>query len=184
METNTVWVKLPLQCYACFNTCYYRFHLVRWAWKGAFGPPSEFITNSQFVLKYRCNLTSPKNLSCAMAKSTYPGLSDSQISLHAAKTCGSIIINNVKKNFSVVQKYAKKNYRVFSKLFKSELLYLKFSSPLPSRLLSLDRIGEKSEKKKKKRLLGKLLLLGQDYRWNLWRKNWTSSQARREGLLS
>ena len=85
-----------------------------------------------------------------MAKSTYPGLSDSQISLHAATTCGSIIINNVKKNFSVVQKYAKKNYRVFSKLFKNELLYLKFSSPLPSRLLSLDQIGEKSEKKKKK----------------------------------
>ena len=27
METNTVWVKLPLQCYACFNTCYYRFTL-------------------------------------------------------------------------------------------------------------------------------------------------------------
>ena len=86
-----------------------------------------------------------------MAKSTYPGLSDSQISLHVATTSGSIIINNVKKNFSVVQKYAKKNYQVFSKLFKRELLYLKFSSPLPSRLLSLDRIGEKSEKKKRKK---------------------------------
>ena len=50
-----------------------------------------------------------------MAKSTYPGLSDSQISLHAATTCGSIIINNVKKNFSEVQKYAKKK---LSSIFK------------------------------------------------------------------
>ena len=50
-----------------------------------------------------------------MAKSFYPGLSDSQISLHAATMCGSIIINNVKKNFSVVQKYAKKK---LSSIFK------------------------------------------------------------------
>ena len=150
METNTVWVKLPLQCYACFNTCYYRFHLVRWAWKRAFGPPSEFITNSQFVLKYRCNLTSPKNLSCAMAKSTYPGLSDSQISLHAAKTCGSIIINNVKKNFFCSSKICKKKIiEYFQNCLKVSFCTWSFLRPCLRACYPSTELAKKARKKKK-----------------------------------
>ena len=161
METNTVCIKLPLWCYACFNTCYYRFHLVRWAWKRAFGPSSEFITNSQFVLKYRCNLTSPKTYLARWQNPFTLGYRTLKFPCTLRQRVDLSLSIMLKKNFSVIQKYAK-NYWVL--IFQSEFLCLKLSLPLQSRA----RIGEKIEKKK--RLLCRLLLLGQDYRWNLWKK--------------
>ena len=144
METNTVCVKLPFKCYACFNTCYYRFHLVRWAWKRAFGPSSEFITNSQFVLKYRCNLTSPKTYLARWQNPFTLGYRTLKFSCTLRQRVDLSLSIMFKKNFSVIQKYAK-NYWVL--IFQN---CLKVSFYAWSFLCPCNRAPELAKKSKKK----------------------------------
>ena len=165
METNTVWVKLPLQCYACFNTCYYRFHLVRWAWKRAFGPPSEFITNSQFVLSTGVIWPPPKTylarwqnaLTLGYRTLKFPCTLQQRVDLSL-----SIMLKKICKKKSM----QKKIIEYFQNCLKVSFCTWSFLRPCLRACYPSTELAKKAwkKKKKKKRLLGKLLLRGQEYR--------------------